>query len=58
MRNKWVTAEKKTFKGSLISKAAISETLSDFSTAELIQAEEANCITITEMRSIAALHVK
>lgn len=57
MCNKWVAAEKTTFRGSLISKAAISEALPDFSTAQLIQAEEANYITIIEMRS-TALHVK
>lgn len=57
MCNKWVAAEKMTFRSSLISKAAISEALPDFSTAQLIQAEEANYITIIEMRS-TALHVK
>ena len=57
MCNKSMTAEKKTFRGSLISKAAISEALPDFNTAQLIQAEEANYITIIEMRS-TALHVK
>lgn len=42
MCNKWVMAEKKTFRASLISKAVISEALPDFNTAQLIQAEEAN----------------
>lgn len=57
MSNKWVMAEKKTFRASLISKAAISEALPDFNAAQLIQAEEANYITIIEMRR-TALHVK
>lgn len=57
MCNKWVIAEKQTFRVSLISKTAISEALPDFNTAQLIQAEEANYITITEMRS-TALHIK
>lgn len=50
MCNKWVAAEKKTFRGSHISKEAISEALPDFNTAQLIQAEEANPLTIKDIR--------
>lgn len=57
MCNKWMAAEKKTFRGSHISKAAISEALPDFNTAQLIEAEEANSITIKDMRG-TQLHVK
>lgn len=46
-------AEKKAFRGSPISKPAISEALPDVNSAQLNQAEEANYITIREMRSTA-----
>lgn len=51
MCKKWMTAVKKTFSGCLISKAAISEALPAFKTAQLIQAEEVNYMTIIEMRN-------
>lgn len=56
MCNKWVAAEK-TFRGSHISKAAISEALPDFNSTQLIQAEEANSITIKDIRG-TQLHAK
>lgn len=56
MCNKWVAAEK-TFRGSHIFKAAISEALPDFNSTQLIQAEEANSITIKDIRG-TQLHAK